>query len=348
MYLRSWHIRLLTQVLDSLELKRTHEPHRNDPKNVKTIREIISGSISRCVSLRVPPKEFVVSSDIRYRIEIIEIQAYLVMSLLFARSSIDVGSLQNSNMKEWILPIQTERIPGDDTFDAVVRLLQWCHRRILTDERFKDLFSEHLWFQNYLENEADDLNLELERYRDGALAPLPIFSEIDILSGSGDAADVFSQLTREQEWMQLALLQVEIFADDERLRPFLLKLVDQVGKRLKKRATTAVGYLPPWGYRCLDHLLEMDLTTAKKKLGYSWEDLQDKIQSSYENCLYFLKSDLLFFNSRDATNPAWIQGHWDMKFSSSICSSFLEAAKLLQPDSHDGHRPEKTLGTLGI
>jgi hypothetical protein len=168
------------------------------------------------------------------------------------------------------------------------------------------------------------------------------------LSGRGDAADVvFSQLAREEKWMQLALLQVELFSDDESLRPFLSKLVDQVSKRLKRRATTPVGYLPAWGYRCLDHLLEMDWAVAKRKLGYHWEDLQNKIQSSYENCCYFLKSDLSFFGSRDTADPSWLYGHWNMDLSSSICSSFLKAVKLLQDESVSARDSAAMLGTVG-
>jgi hypothetical protein len=129
-------------------------------------------------------------------------------------------------MEAWILPIQVEAVPGNESFDAVLRLLQWCHRSILIDERFKKLFSGKTWFQKYLDTESDRLSLELERYRDGSLRPIPMLSEIDLLSGSGDVTDVFSQLNREEQWMQFALLQVEIFADDVSLRPFLSKLVD--------------------------------------------------------------------------------------------------------------------------
>lgn len=313
---------------------------------MKDLKEIISGSISRYLSLIIQ-KENLVGSNFSLLKEVVEIQAFLAMSLLSAHSSVNLESLPQDEMVGWILPIQIETVPGEESFDAVFRLLQWCHRKILRDKRFTNLFSKKPWLQKYLDTKKDRLDLELERYRDGALRPLPMPSEIDILSGSGDAADVFSQLAREEQWLRLALLQVELFADDDRVRPFLSKLVDQVGKRLKRRATAPIGYLPPWGYRCLDHLLEMDYAVAKKKLGYSWEDLQNKIQSSYENCRYFLKSDLSFFASRDSADPSWIQGHWDMDLSSSVCSSFLQAANLLQKDPDNSHNPANTLGSLG-
>jgi hypothetical protein len=338
MYLHSWHIRLLAQLLAILKPE--------DARNATDIRDIISGTISRCLSLHIQKKNLVVS-NLALRKEVIEIQAFLVMSLLSARSCIDLKSLPKENMEKWILPIQIETVPGYESFDAVLRLLQWCHRKILMDVRFKMLFSAEPWLQNYLDTKSERLEMEMERYRDGALMPLPMLSEIGILSGSGGAADVFSQLAREEQWMRLALLQVEIFGDDYSLSPFLSKLVDQVSKRLKKRATASVGYLPPWGYRCLDHLLEMDWLVAKKNLGYSWQDLQNKMQSSYENCLYFLKSDLSFFESRDTADPSWIQGHWDMDLSSSICSSFLEARKCLQREPVGAHGPATTLGTIG-
>jgi hypothetical protein len=349
MYLYSWHTRLLAQVLAILKPENEQEQPYEDAENVRAMKEIISGSISRSLSLLVPENLFVSNfvSNFDLRKEVIEIQAFLVMSLLSARSCVDLDTLPQDKMEAWILPIQVETVPGDESFDAVLRLLQWCHRKILMDKKFQTLFSGRDWLQNYLEDEDDRLKLELERYRDGALRPLPMSSEIDILSGSGDAVDVFSQLDREEQWMRLALLQVEIFDDDVSLRPFLSKLVDQVSKRLKRRATASVGYLPPWGYRCLDHLLEMDWAVAKKKLGYSWEDLQNKVQSSYENCLYFLKSDLSFFKSRDTADPSWIRGHWDMDFSSTICSSFLEAAKLLQQEPGGAHGSVSMLDSLG-
>ncbi|KAF4627020.1 hypothetical protein G7Y89_g11137 [Cudoniella acicularis] len=343
-----WHIRLLAQILTILkpETGQGQDPSES-AGNAKDVNGIISGSISRYLSLLME-KENLVGSNFDLLKEVVEIQAFLVMSLFSARSCVDLESLPQENMEGWILPIQIETVPGEESFDAVFRLLQWCHRKILMDERFKELFSEKPWLQNYLDANRDRLSLELERYRDGALRPLPMPSEIDILSGSGDAADVFPQLAREEQWMRLALLQVEIFAEDTLLRPFLSKLVDQVSKRLKRRATSSVGYLPPWGYRCLDHLLEMDWAVAKKTLGYSWEDLQNKIQSSYENCRYFLKSDLSFFKSRDTADPSWIQGHWDMDLSSSVCSSFLQAAKLLQEDPDSAHNPGTTLGSLDL
>jgi hypothetical protein len=346
----SWHIRLLAQILTVLKPESPVTEQRQKPgegsRNVKDLKEIISGSISRYLSLIIQ-KENLVGSNFSLLKEVVEIQAFLAMSLLSAHSSVNLESLPQDEMVGWILPIQIETVPGEESFDAVFRLLQWCHRKILRDKRFTNLFSKKPWLQKYLDTKKDRLDLELERYRDGALRPLPMPSEIDILSGSGDAADVFSQLAREEQWLRLALLQVELFADDDRVRPFLSKLVDQVSKRLKRRATAPIGYLPPWGYRCLDHLLEMDWAVAKKKLGYSWEDLQDKIQSSYENCRYFLKSDLSFFASRDSADPSWIQGHWDMDLSSSVCSSFLQAAKLLQKDPDNSHNPANTLGSLG-
>jgi len=94
-------------------------------------------------------------------------------------------------------------------------------------------------------------------------------------------------------------------------------------------------------------LLEMEWAVAKKKLGYSWEDLQNKVQSSYENCLYFLKSDLSFFKSRDTADPSWIRGHWDTSLSSVICSSFLEAAKLLHQEPGGAHGSVSMLDSLG-
>jgi hypothetical protein len=316
---------------------------------VNNLKEIISGSISRYLSLIIQ-KENIVGSNFTLLKEVVEIQAFLAMSLLSAHSWINLDSLPQEELEGWILPIQIETVPGEESFDAVLRLLQWCHRKILRDERFTNLFSKNSWLQKYLDDKKDRLDLELERYRDGALRPLLMPSEIDILSGSGDAADVFSQLAREEQWLRSALLQVELFADvpdEDSVRPFLSKLVDQVSKRLKRRATAPIGYLPPWGYRCLDHLLEMDWAVAKKKLGYSREDLQNKIQSSYENCRYFLKSDLSFFASRDSADPSWIQGHWDMDLSSSVCSSFLHAAELLQKDTDNSHNPANTPGHFG-
>jgi hypothetical protein len=336
-------------VLAILQPEKGRKTPYEDAGIVKEMKDIISGSISRSLSLLVPENLFVSNfvSNFNLRKEVIEIQAFLVMSLFSARSCVDLETLPQEKMEAWILPIQVETVPGNESFDAVLRLLQWCHRKILMDKKFQTLFSGKDWLQKYLDTESDSLNLELGRYLDGALRPLSMSSEIDILSSGSDSADVFSQLDREEQWMRLALLQVEIFDDDVSLRPFLSKLVDQVGKRLKRRATASVGYLPPWGYRCLDHLLEMEWAVAKKKLGYSWEDLQSKVQNSYENCLYFLKSDLSFFKSRNTADPSWIWGHWDTSLSSAICSSFLEATKLLHQEPGGAHGAVSILDSLG-
>jgi hypothetical protein len=91
----------------------------------------------------------------------------------------------------------------------------------------------------------------------------------------------------------------------------------------------------------------MDCAVAKKRLGYPWEDLQNRIQSSYEDCLYFLKSDLLLFKSRTTADPSWIQEHWDMAFSSSICSSFLEAVIVLQQEPESAQSSVSMLNSSG-
>jgi hypothetical protein len=319
------------------------QKRRHQLRSVKDMKDIVSGTISRFLSLLPIQGEMLVASRRALREEIIELQAFLVLSLLSARSWVDSRSLPvpKANFEEWVMPLKIEAVPGDESFDAVFRLLQWCHRRILMDKRFDEFLKKEdkePWLTDYRSFlGTTDGKLEMERYCDGALRPWPTWSEIDVRSGRVDVDAVYGRLAREEQWMRLALLQVEIFAENKDLHPFLSKLVDQVGKRLKRRATAPVGYLPPWGFRCLDHLLEMDLAVAKKRLGYSRDDLQDKIQVTYENCLYFLKSDLSFIKSRDTADPTWMEDHWNMDFSNSVCSSFLEATKLLQKEPGSLH-----------
>jgi hypothetical protein len=95
MNLCSWHIRLLAQVLAILKPKGQEPQPGKDAENVKEMNDIISGSISRSLSLLVPENLFVsnFTSNFGLRKEVIEIQAFLVMSLLSARSCVDLETL---------------------------------------------------------------------------------------------------------------------------------------------------------------------------------------------------------------------------------------------------------------
>ena len=135
-----------------------------------------------------------------------------------------------------------------------------------------------------------------------------------------------TQVRREQQWNQLALLQVELIEINKETKPFLTNLVDEVAVRLRSRETRTLGNLPPWGYRCLGHSLRIELAIAQMKLGKPWEEFNEIVQNAYDDCLYFLRSDLLFLKSWDSTDPAWISEHWDINFSSIVNASFLSVA----------------------
>jgi hypothetical protein len=189
-------------------------------------------------------------------------------------------------------------------------LLMWCYGRVILDKGFGTSFSS---FVSRYKPETD----ELQMYEVGALVRP---------NAAGETP--YERINREEKWTQLALLQAELFASVEDTKPFVSKLVSEASKRLKERQSSQLGDSQPWGYRCLDHSLRIDLAIAKFNVLNQSKNLQETIQDAYNDCESFLRSDHSFLRSWDTTDPSWISEHWDLDCSSIVSSSLLSIVTL--------------------
>jgi hypothetical protein len=209
--------------------------------------------------------------------------------------------------------------------DSVAYLLDWFYGRAIMDKVLREKFPILARYQPDTE--------KLRRCEDGALARI-----------SAERESPYQRIIREEKWNQLALLSAELFGNVEETKPFVSKLIDEVEKRLEERETEKLGDLPPWGYRCLDHSLLIDLAFAKFKLGNHSKDLHKTIHDAYTECLYFLRSDHSFLKSWDSTEPTWTSDHWNLDCSSLVSSSFLSIATMeLAPSTTPSMQTKYTL-----
>jgi hypothetical protein len=250
-----------------------------------------------------------------------EDQTFRALALFYALPhvpEIQVAKLQSVKKDISPYPVALGRRSG---YDYVTCLLQWCHRMILTRTDFLEKLNISIQI------DSRDIQRSAARALEKP-SPRTIPTEIESLSGENIPQGMAEQEVREEQWNLLALLQVELFAHDPEAKPFLSNLVDEVAKRLKTRETRSLGNSPPWGYRCLDHSLQIELAIANYNLKKVQQSVLDTVQNAYAECSYFLQSNLSFLTSWDSTDPSWLSKHWDFDCSSLVNSSFLAVATL--------------------
>jgi hypothetical protein len=257
-------------------------------------------------------------------------QAFRVLALRYALPYLEDFQVKEVSKGIDLSPSYPNNSTEEMRDDPVTHLLQWYQRVVLAEEE--------TWTRFCIDPEVFDLR-KTQTHAEYAVSKNSSRTAIaDAVALSGEDVNqrnsMRTQVKREQRWNQIALLHHELInSEKEETKAFLSGLVDEVAKRLKIRETRTVGNLPPWGYRCLGHSLKIELAIAETKLGRkAMEDLVEVVQSVYEDCVYFLRSDLLFLKSWDSTDPSWIPDHWDINFSSIVNTSFLSVATLKRPD----------------
>src|SRR5271163_2946451 len=201
------------------------------------------------------------------------------------------------------------------------------------DSTGQDDFSSALGFTYQLDN------TEMGKLEYGSLSKTNAQTIVTEMGRLGDShiQDLGLQIVRQEQWNQVALVQAEIFGDNPRTRPFIHKLIDEVSNRLSKAQTRTLGNQPPWGYRCLDHSLRIELTISKANLEGPKDEIRESIQSAYTDCSYFLQSNFSFVKSWNTTDPTWTREFWDLDCTSYVCSSFLGVATLKWSNTPTGN-----------
>jgi len=157
---------------------------------------------------------------------------------------------------------------------------------------------------------------DVREYLKGALKP----SRTNI-------GDPHERINREEQWNQLALLAVELLADAGE-ESGARKLIEEVANRLKRNENRKTDDSPPWGYRCMDHCLRIELEIAETKLKKASEHRRETLEDVYYDCLCFLRSDYSFLKSWNASEPTWTSDLWSFECSSVVSSALLSIAIL--------------------
>ena len=189
--------------------------------------------------------------------------------------------------------------------DPTTRLLQWAHLKAIEqiDIDFSakaDVHHQTLIQQKY--------NLALDR-----TDLRTVFNE----EASGAEEDLGSAIIREELWNKIALLAIDMFDLDWR------SLADEVSQRMAARETDLLGKIPPWGLRCLDHAIHVELAAMRAKRHLPVGDIREIIQSAYKNISYFLRSDFSLLRCSSGTvDPSWASDLWGLD-SVIVCCSLL-------------------------
>jgi hypothetical protein len=303
----SWHIRLLSKVLGFIESLRREDPQTREYRD--RVSKVIIGTIR---ALFHTDKNCYDTKD----------RAYRILTLIYGLRHLDTE--QTEELKKplrgttYLFPFAEGT--GEALPDSVTCLLHWCHLTLLKD---RDVRKKLEIPDSYTPDPEYIHTFEL-----GALLKSnqrTILRELESIAPENLRKGVLL----EETWQQLALLQGELFISDTKTAPsFVSNLVEEVAKRLYARQIKKLGTYPPWGYRCLDHTLLIDLYNTNRRLGKPSEDLHEIIQSVYADCSLFLRSDHSFLKSWDSTETTWSSELWDFECTSLVSSAFLTCADL--------------------
>jgi len=207
-----------------------------------------------------------------------------------------------------------DELRGAEREDPVVCLLQWCYGQYAVTSQSE---------------------VEYQRCQTFALRRAHNLDE-----------DPYLTKIREEKWISLALLQVELFGNLKKTQSFIAQLLQEVEKRLGERESKKLGKSPTWGYRCLDHSLSIDLAIAKyKSRMMKSEKLRKIVQDAYFDCECFQRSDYSFLKSWDTSEPNWTTEYWDLDCSSRVSSTLLSICTLdwrRVIDEENGSQPVTT------
>jgi len=209
-----------------------------------------------------------------------------------------------------------------DVKDPTTRLLQWAHLMAIEKIHQSPFRPMELYTQAELkkvkEAQTDYYNLALDR-----TDLRTVFNE-----DAGHTEEDFGvAIIREELWNKIALLAIDLFGRSS--------LADQVSQRMAAREADKLGKIPPWGIRCLDHAIHVELAAMRAKLGSPMSNTREIIQEAYENISYFRRSDFSLLRcSSGIGSPSWASDLLGLD-SIIICSSLLS---IILQDFPEGKR----------
>lgn len=209
-----------------------------------------------------------------------------------------------------------------DVKDPTTRLLQWAHLMAIEKIHQSPFRPTELYTQAELkkvkEAQTDYYNLALDR-----TDLRTVFNE-----DAGHTEEDFGvAIIREELWNKIALLAIDLFGRSS--------LADQVSQRMAAREADKLGKIPPWGIRCLDHAIHVELAAMRAKLGSPMSNTREIIQEAYENISYFRRSDFSLLRCSSGTgSPSWASDLLGLD-SIIICSSLLS---IILQDFPEGKR----------
>jgi len=238
-----------------------------------------------------------------------EIYAYWALSVCCALPYLDSASITEL-APEFGYEAFRDADRGPDAKDSTTRLLQWAH--LMAIEKIHKTFPRHpgLYTQTEMNKvkgaQMDYYNLALDR-----TDLRTVFNE----DAGHTNEDFGSAIIREELWNKIALLAIDLFGRGS--------LADQVSQRMAAREADKLGKIPPWGIRCLDHAIHVELAAMRAKLGSPMSNTREIIQEAYENISYFRRSDFSLLRCSSGTgSPSWASDLLGLD-SIIICSSLL-------------------------
>ena len=163
---------------------------------------------------------------------------------------------------------------------------------------------------------------------DTPIQPLPVsfaFGSTDLQRSFGDGTDLggensgqyFSNpIIREEKWIKMALLLVDILADDSSNHVSIL--TDEIGRRIAVREKHLIGRIPPWGLRFHDHIVGIELAVLGAKQSWNAHDAFEKV---HDKLSHFLLSDFSILSSASGiTGPSWASDMFTLDSIVACCS----------------------------
>ena len=182
-----------------------------------------------------------------------------------------------------------------------------------------------------LEAQLEDLEAELadqeraaftQQYYDLALDRTDLrlsFSDDTDLDKENSWQDLSDAVIREEKWIKIALLAMDLFTVDTATR--LLSLADEIYKRVTTREKDLLGKIPPWGLRFRDHAVHIELAAMKAKWDLRTRDAHDVLRDAFDKLSYFRLSDLSILScASDTAGPGWASDLFALDSVIACCS----------------------------
>jgi hypothetical protein len=163
---------------------------------------------------------------------------------------------------------------------------------------------------------------------DTPIQPLPVafaFGSIDLQHSFGDDTDLgrensgqyfSSPIIREEKWIKIALLLMDILADDNSNHASIL--ADEIDRRIAVRENHLIGKIPPWGLRFHDHIVPIELAVLRAKQSWNAHNVFEKV---HDKLSHFLLSDFSILSSASGiTGPSWASDLFTLDSIIASCS----------------------------